>query len=85
MQRAVYAISPTLFGWVICHHNDVSQLYETADAALEAACAEASAQLEQGLDATVTIDVGRNPSRAYDRPVGRPVTRSGEAPVMMCR
>ena len=72
MEGTTFAIYPTSFGWVIRCGNDVSLPYETSDAALEVAVADASLLLEQGRQATVTIDHILRKDADFSRPFSNP-------------
>jgi hypothetical protein len=59
MSNAVYTVSQTSRGWIVRHEGEASQPYETAGTAFEAACIAASLRIEQGSDATVSIEYAR--------------------------
>jgi len=59
MTYAIYTVSQTSRGWVVRHDGEASQPYETAGAAFEAACTAASLRIENGSDATVSIEYAR--------------------------
>jgi hypothetical protein len=82
MGYAIYTVSQTSRGWIVRHDGEASQPYETVGAAFEAACHAVSSKLEQGLDATVTIDHARRADDEFGRPAnGATYTRLKGEPI----